>query len=116
MKISTLESIEKIKVTMPGAEKVIKQVPVGTKDGAPNFSFRVFTMEPGGHTPYHQHPFEHVNYIIEGEGVLVDKDGVQHPLKKGDFALVSPDEKHQYRNSSSQKSMSMICAVPKEYE
>jgi quercetin dioxygenase-like cupin family protein len=116
MKVSPLKSIDKTKVNMPGAEKVVKQVPVGVKDGAPNFSFRVFTIEPGGYTLYHQHPFEHVNYIIEGKGVLIDKDGIQHPLKQGDFALVNPEEKHQYRNISNEKLMIMICAVPKEYE
>jgi quercetin dioxygenase-like cupin family protein len=37
-------------------------------------------------------------------------------VKKGDFALVLPGEKHQYKNMSPGNPMIIICAVPKEYE
>jgi len=37
-------------------------------------------------------------------------------VKKGDFVLVLPDEKHQYQNRSPKSPFMMICAVPKEYE
>ena len=40
----------------------------------------------------------HMNYIIEGEG-----------------ALVNPSEKHQYRSKSDQPFM-MICGAPKKFE
>ena len=116
MKITSLESVEKMAVTMEGAKSAFKQVPVSAGDGAPNFVFRVFTMLPGGHTPYHAHPFEHVNYIIEGHGAAVNDKGEEAVLKKGDFALVLPGEVHQYKNLSSTESFVMICAVPKEYE
>jgi len=36
-------------------------------------------------------------------------------LKAGDFALVNPDEKHQYRNKGD-KPFKMICGAPKEFE
>ena len=42
----------------------------------------------------------HMIFVIEG---------------KGDFALVNPDEKHQYRNKGEQP-FKMICGVPKEFE
>ncbi len=116
MKITGLDKIEKIKMTMEGAKDVLKQVPLSKNDGSPNFSFRVFTILPDGHTPYHTHSVEHMNYIIQGEGVLVDEAGREHPVKMGEFVLVLPDEKHQYRNASAKDSMVMICAVPKEYE
>ena len=41
--------------------------------------------------------------------------GEEQPLKAGDFALVNPDEKHQYRNKGD-KPFKMICGVPKEFE
>jgi quercetin dioxygenase-like cupin family protein len=53
---------------------------------------------------------------MEGEGTVVMKDGEERPVKKGDFVLVLPDEKHQYKNRSTQNPLMMICAVPKEYE
>jgi len=116
MKISSLDKIQKVKATMEGAKEVYKQVPISKQDGSPNFSFRVFTIEPNGHTPYHRHLSEHLNYIIEGQGSLVDESGKEFEVKKGDFVLILPNEKHQYQNSSPQNPLIMICAVPKEYE
>ena len=116
MKITNLEQVTKINVEMEGAKNVQKQVPVGKEDGSPNFSFRVFTIEPNGHTPYHQHDFEHINYVIEGQGAVVTETGDERPIKKGDFAVVLPNEVHQYKNVSQDKPLVVICAVPKEYE
>ena len=115
MYIARLDEVEKTTSTLEGAKGVRKQIPLSRKDGAPTFSFRVFTIEPGGHTPFHQHEFEHMNYVVRGEGALVSEDR-EHELRAGDFALVLPGEKHQYRNSSQNQDLVMICAVPKEYE
>lgn len=116
MKTISLEQIPSVPMAMDGAHLVSKQVPVGKEDGAPNFSFRVFTLAPGGHTPYHVHPFEHLNYVIAGEGVLVNEAGELRPVTAGDFAMVLPGEKHQYRNVSTTEDFKMICAVPAAYE
>lgn len=116
MKITRLDEVEKIKANMEGAKDAYKQVPLSRDDGVPNFCFRVFTLEPGGYTPLHKHPFEHLNYIIEGTGALVTESGEEREVKAGDFALVLPGETHQYKNKSENKPMCFICAVPKEYE
>jgi len=116
MKITSLDQVEKAKVTMEGAKNAYKQVPISVKDGAPLFSFRVFTVEPGGNTPFHAHPFEHVNYIIEGKGAVVAEGGKERPIGKGDFALILPNEIHQYKNTDGIQNLVMICAVPREYE
>jgi len=116
MKIVSLDQVSSVPMQMEGAVGVDKQVPLGKNDGAPNFSFRVFTVVPGGHTPYHIHASEHLNYVIQGEGVLVDEAGGEHPVKAGEFALVIPNEKHQYRNTSTTEELKMICAVPSDYE
>ena len=115
MHITSLEHIAKTIPNMQGASGVTKQVPISKEQGTPNFSVRVFTIAPGGHTPFHNHPFEHLNYIIEGEGVLVSQDR-ENVIKKGDFALVLPNETHQYKNTSKNKPLVLMCAVPKEYE
>jgi len=116
MKTISLKQADKKKVEMKGAERAWKQVPLSKEDGAPVFSWRVFTIEPGGYTPFHQHPYEHMNYVIEGDGVLVDAKGAERPVSEGDFALVLPNEKHQYRNKSADKTFVMICGVPKQFE
>jgi len=114
MFITNLTQTRQFRPDMAGAEGVLKQVPLGKQEGAPNFSFRVFTIAPGGHTPLHSHPFEHLNYIIEGKGIVVS-GSEERPIQKGDFVLILPNEKHQYRNTG-EKPFVMICAVPKEYE
>ncbi len=114
MKITDLNSCPRVPVVMEGAWGAERQVPVGRSDGAPGFSARVFTIAPGGNTPHHQHPFEHVNYIIEGEGELVGDEGPR-AVRKGDFVLVLPDEKHQYRNTGTEP-LVFICLVPSAYE
>jgi len=116
MQVVSLDQVPSMPMTMAGAEGVTKQVPIGVADGAPNFSFRVFTVIPGGHTPYHIHNSEHLNYVMQGEGVLIDEAGNKHPVKAGEFALVKPNEKHQYRNTSATEDLKMICAVPSAYE
>jgi quercetin dioxygenase-like cupin family protein len=113
--ITSLEHVKKIVPVMEGAKGIFKQVPLSKADGTPNFSFRVFTIQPGGHTPLHRHAFEHLNYIIEGHGVLVE-EGKERELKQGDFALVLPNELHQYKNTASKGNLVLICGVPKEYE
>jgi quercetin dioxygenase-like cupin family protein len=114
MYVTNLEKVKKIKPEMPGAKDIWKQVPVSKENGTPNFSFRVFTIEPGGHTPLHSHASEHVNYIIEGNGTLQVGSETRN-VTKGDFALVLPNETHQYSNTG-KSNLVMICAVPKEYE
>lgn len=101
---------------MHGACGAYKQVPLSKDDGTPVYSYRVFTITGGGNTPYHQHDYEHMNYVIEGEGFLVNEDGEKQPIGKGDFALVLPNEKHQYQNASEENNFVMICGVPKEFE
>jgi len=114
MLVSKLKDVKKTIPEMKGAMGVFKQMPLSTKDGVPAFSFRVFTIKPGGHTPFHQHPFEHMNYVIEGKGALIAAEQ-KYELNKGDFALVLPDEKHQFMNTGN-RDLIIICAVPKEYE
>jgi quercetin dioxygenase-like cupin family protein len=115
MYVTSLDSVAKTTPTLEGAKGVHKQIPLSRQDGVPTYSFRVFTIEPGGHTPFHQHKFEHMNYVIEGEGTLVSENR-EHELREGDFALVLAGEKHQYKNPSENRNLVMICAVPKEYE
>ena len=115
MYVIGLDEVQKTIPAMKGVKGVHKQIPLSIKDGVPTFSFRVFTIEPGEHTPFHRHEFEHMNYVISGEGILVAEDR-EHALKQGDFALILGGEKHQFKNSSDKQNLRFICAVPREYE
>ncbi|MBD3316570.1 MAG: cupin domain-containing protein [Chitinivibrionales bacterium] len=116
MKVTNLGKVPATPVELEGAEGVVVQRPVAGADGAPTFSMRVFTVSPGGHTPFHTHQWEHENYIIAGRGALVSESGEEHPVSAGDFCLVMPGEKHCYRNSSDTERLIFICAVPVDHE
>jgi quercetin dioxygenase-like cupin family protein len=116
MKVTGLDKVPKVRMNMDGAKDAFKQIPISSADGTPSFSMRVFTIEPEGHTPYHTHSFEHLNYVMQGHGVVVAEDGSERPVKQGDFVMVLPWEKHQYKNTAGDQQLIMICAVPKEYE
>ena len=45
MKIIAIDKVDKKKVEMEGAHGAWKQLPLGSSDGAPGYSFRVFTVE-----------------------------------------------------------------------
>lgn len=115
MIIRKLEEVQKTGVDLEGVQGIAKQLVIGSGDGAPGFSFRVFTVEPGGHSPHHSHEVEHLNYVISGQGALMDGEGRAHPLAAGNFAFVAPRDVHQFRNTGDEPFV-FICAVPKEYE
>ncbi len=115
MIIRKLDQVPAQVVEMEGVLGASRQLVLGSPDGVPNFSFRVFTLEPGGHTPRHTHETEHLNLVISGRGVLVDPEGEERALEEGDFAFVAPGELHQFRNAGDEP-FRFLCAVPKEYE
>ena len=80
------------------------------KDGAENFTIRLFEMQPGGHTPLHQHDWEHEVFIVKGSGELRDKVQAR-PLKQGDAIFVKPMEWHQFANAGPDV-LQFLCAIP----
>ena len=79
-------------------------------DGAPVYALRLIEVAPGGHTPRHSHPFEHENFVIEGQGrVLVN--GGWHPLKSGDVVFVPGGTEHIYENTGDSP-LKFLCGIP----
>lgn len=115
MIIKNLEHVLAEPVQMEGAKDVKVRVIFGPKDKAPTFAMRLFELGPGGHTPYHQHNFEHEVLVLAGEVAVVREDGVV-PLKVHDALLVAANEVHQFRNLSSSKPAQFLCLVPVEYQ
>ena len=99
-------------VTMSGAEGVSMQVMVGQQDSAPNFAMRHFVVKPGGHTPRHEHPYEHEVYIVEG-AFEVFCDGQSQSVQAGDVLLVPSQATHQFVNTGSTPGR-FLCLVPME--
>lgn len=80
------------------------------RDGAPNFSLRVFDIEPGASTPFHAHEWEHEVFILAGNGKVVT-EGKEASFTAGDSIYIAPQEKHCFR-ADPQSSARFICVVP----
>ncbi|WP_022850833.1 cupin domain-containing protein [Limisalsivibrio acetivorans] len=114
MFVENLENIDSVEMNIEGALNVMKQAAVGKKEGWGDHVMRVFTITDKGHTPKHSHEWPHINYIIEGEGVL-HMDGVDHPVRKGSVAYVPAGTEHQFKSASSEV-FRFVCIVPEEGE
>ncbi len=114
MKIASLKEILSEKVEMDGAQGCKVRLAVTPRDGAPNFAMRVFEIAPGGHTPLHQHPYEHEVFVLEGRGT-VWRAGVAVPLKPGDVLFIPADERHQFTNAG-ETPFQFICLIPAKFQ
>jgi quercetin dioxygenase-like cupin family protein len=110
MKINHYSEIEKQPVEDTTVSGVSKRILISAKDNAPNFTMRLFHVEPGGYTYYHSHDFEHEAFIIEGAGEIVTPGGVIQ-FKTGFAIFVEPGEVHQFRNTGKTR-LSFLCLVP----
>jgi quercetin dioxygenase-like cupin family protein len=80
------------------------------RDGAPNFSLRVFDVQPGASTPFHAHEWEHEVFILEGKGRVVT-EGKEHPFKAGDAVYIAPNEQHCFV-ADPVMTVRFICVIP----
>ena len=109
-RIFTAYSDVEAKEADEGASKLKVRWLITKEMGAPNFAMRLFEMEPNGNSPLHTHPWEHEVFILEGEGIVVAKDG-EKKIKAGSVIFIAPNELHQIKNNS-KKILKFLCLVP----
>lgn len=97
-------------VTMTGAQGAQIREVFTHREGAPNFAMRVFDVEPGGHTPYHHHNYEHEIFILAGSGNVVGAADTR-PMKAGDAIFMPPNVPHQFVNTGND-TLRFICLIP----
>ena len=83
---------------------------ISEKDGAKNFAMRLFEVQPGGHTPWHNHEWEHEMFVLQGKGVARSEDG-EIKFKHGDAFFVEPWEWHNFINTG-QDIVKFLCMIP----
>lgn len=110
MRVQPIEEHEQTEVGMEGAAGVKMRLLIGPEDGADVFHMRHFEIEPGGHTPHHQHNYEHEVLILTGEGVVKSAQG-DRPFKPGDVVFVPANEPHQFINGGGDP-CTFICSIP----
>lgn len=95
---------------MEGHEGITVRWVISKEDGAPHFAMRVFEVQPGASSPYHQHPWEHEVFILEGQGTLkTAQDEV--PFEPQYVVYVAPNEWHQFINRG-QGALRFLCLIP----
>jgi quercetin dioxygenase-like cupin family protein len=104
-------SVTQEAVEVEGARGVKRAVLVSDQDGAPNFAMRIFKIEPGGYTPWHQHAWEHEVYIVGGHGWLKGEAG-ELELLPGASVFVPGGEMHQFR-AADDTTLDFLCMIPK---
>ncbi len=93
-----------------GIKDVMVRWMISKKDGAENFAMRLFEIQPEGHTPLHQHDWEHEIFVLEGSGVTKNKTDAE-AFCQGDVLFVPPMEWHQFVNTS-QGTLKLLCLIP----
>ena len=114
LELNTLKIVHYTDVTAEdaeeGASKLVVRWLITKEMGAENFEMRLFEMAAGGHSPYHNHPWEHEVYILEGEGLVVSED-LERPFGTGDVIFIPQNEKHQFKNTD-EKTVKFLCIIP----
>jgi mannose-6-phosphate isomerase-like protein (cupin superfamily) len=71
---------------------------------------RMFEIQPGGHTPLHEHRHEHEVFIVEGKGIFVCEGG-EYEFGKDYVIFVPGGKEHQFRNVG-ESVLRMLCLIP----
>ncbi|HYM49366.1 MAG TPA: cupin domain-containing protein [Candidatus Limnocylindrales bacterium] len=106
----TVEQVGARPVRDEGAEGIAIREVFTDATGAPTFAMRRFDVDPGGHTPFHTHAWEHEVYILDGQGELRTEEGVRR-FQRGDALFVAPGVRHQFAASPAAP-MQFLCMIP----
>ena len=115
MLIRNINQVPTKPVSMPGVQGASMSVMCGREDGAPTFSLRQFTVDPGGFTPRHSHDYEHEVFIVSGKGTVL-LEGAERPIQAGDVVYVPADQEHQFRSAAALSNdpggLRFLCIIP----
>ena len=94
----------------PGTKDSSGKVIIGRADGARNFVFRYFRVEPGGWTALESHPHDHGILILHGRAkVLLGNETME--VGPRDIVFIPPDEIHQLVPVS-EEPLGFLCVIP----
>ena len=85
--ISDVTQVEGVKVTHPDALNAVMKTLIGSTEGWDGHVMRIIELDKEGYSPKHKHPWPHINFMLEGEGVVF-LNGKETPVKAGSFAYV----------------------------
>ncbi len=97
----------------PALEGVTMRVVIGPEEGAPTFNMRVFEVQPGHASPYHDHWWEHEVFVLSGQGVVRTGQD-EMPISHGSTVFVPGGDLHQFCNTGNDV-LRFLCLVPQEW-
>jgi quercetin dioxygenase-like cupin family protein len=109
-KVSHYTDVPAVPVEAPASGATLRWLIDDEHDGAPVYALRMVEIGPGGHSPHHEHPYEHENFVVEGRG-RVFMDGQWHDLKPGDVVFVPAGVEHEYANAGD-AAFKFLCGIP----
>jgi quercetin dioxygenase-like cupin family protein len=99
-------------IDSPLVKAAAMKVLIGEQQGWSDYVMRVIELDADGFSPAHAHPWPHINYMLEGQGILL-VEGRQQAVQAGSYAFVPAGTHHQFKNAGPGK-FRFICIVPKE--
>ena len=109
-KIVHVSEVELSRVKEEGACSAWIRWLISKKDGAPNFSMRLFEIDPGGRTPLHTHPWEHEVFILEGKCKVII-EGEEEEVGPWTAIYIPPNVEHSFINIGHEK-LKFLCFIP----
>ena len=110
--IGHIDQAKPIEIKSPLASHSMMKALVSPEEGWGSHVFRVVEVQSGGYTPKHLHPWPHINYVLEGKGIIMI-DGKETEVIPGHYAFIPGHTIHQFKNITDQV-FKFICIVPKE--
>ncbi len=98
-------------VELPGAEGATMRWLIGKTNGAKTYAMRLFTIQPGGKIPLHNHPEEHEIFVLQGRAKMLGSLEETY-AKKDDVVFVPSNEPHGYDNTEGTEPFRFICVIP----
>jgi len=80
---------------------------------AQQMSIADIKIPPRGNVTRHRHIMEEVYYVVSGEGIM-EINGVEQRLRKGDAVCILPNERHSIRNPAKKTTLrlTVTCTPP----
>ena len=124
--------LEQVKITeFPYRGKMLPVKGIGVRwlskfgddgNGYPEYGLRLFTAEPGGEIPIHNHFYHQTMYIMSGEFECWEFDPETDELMQkqicpaGTSVYVESMKPHGMRNTSNSEPASFLCCICNVYE
>lgn len=105
------KALENIESVPQQAGKGVSMKMLLSPEESPNFAMRNFTIEAGGHMPFHTNTVEHEQYVLSGKA-MVQIGEEKFEAKAGDVLLIPAGVPHSYYTIGDE-TYSFLCLVPK---